>query len=97
MYIDELKSVIVTAKYNADVLVLGETWLTLKSKDNAVIENYEAIHLARKSQSSEGIQIHFKRKANVEVLEESHVCNALIEACTIKLKLNNISYHVIGV
>ena len=71
--------------------------LTLNNKDDAVIEGYEALLLVRESQSSGGISILFKSKFNVEVFEEIHVCNSFIETCTIKLKLNNISYHIIRV
>ena len=47
-------------------------------------------HLVRDSQSSEVVSIYFKLQLYVEVLKELHECNA------IKLKLNNISYRIIG-
>ena len=82
--------------YEPNVIVLSETWLCENNKNNATIPGYSAVHVVREG-SSGGVSIFYRDCLHVEVFEDLSVCNASIEACSIRILLDGTYYYYIGV
>ena len=56
-HIDEFISLLQTANYLPDIIILSETWLTNENKEYAILNGYQSKHVIREIGCSGGISV----------------------------------------
>ena len=80
-----------------DVIIVTETWLSVFSKDICNIENYASYYNIRNDRRGGGVSIFYKKCLNVVHLESFFVSNDSIESLSIRIKLKQVEFYIIGV
>ena len=96
-HIDEFTSLLQTANYLPDIIILSETWLTNENKEYAILNGYQSKHVIREIGCSGGISVFYANELNIEVLNELCLCNSSIECCAMKLTMHAKVYYIVGI
>ena len=89
-----LEALVANFKQTPDIIAVTETWLNENNVDSIVLEGYNSFHIVREPRKHGGVALFIRDHLNCEKIEEFSYLNQLIEICTVKVIINDISYTI---